>query len=113
MSVAARDPGLQGERTSLAWSRTALACAVAATLVARDGLVTASPPLTGVGVALLLAAAAMGFGARHRQRAIERDVAAGRSPVHLLTIRLVSGLTLLAGVAVLWAVAASAYAART
>ncbi|WP_030684040.1 DUF202 domain-containing protein [Streptomyces sp. NRRL B-1347] len=37
-AVAARDPGLQPERTRLAWRRTTLTCTVAAVLAARTAL---------------------------------------------------------------------------
>ncbi|MET8013349.1 DUF202 domain-containing protein [Streptomyces sp. NPDC005271] len=47
-----RDPGLQPERTRLAWRRTTLACAVAASLAGRQTLHTA-----GVGPVSLLALA--------------------------------------------------------
>ncbi|MET7763560.1 DUF202 domain-containing protein [Streptomyces sp. NPDC005355] len=47
-----RDPGLQPERTRLAWRRTTLACAVAASLAGRQTLHT-----VGVGPVSLLALA--------------------------------------------------------
>ena len=51
-----RDPGLQGERTALAWSRTGLAVLVNALVVLRSGLSYGSRPIAVLGVALLLAA---------------------------------------------------------
>ncbi|MBT2516521.1 DUF202 domain-containing protein [Streptomyces sp. ISL-90] len=67
--AATGDPGLQPERTALAWSRTALALAVNALLSMRAGLVVGEPWLVAIG-ALLFAAcgAAIAVGtARRRQ----------------------------------------------
>ncbi|WP_371497908.1 DUF202 domain-containing protein [Kitasatospora sp. NBC_00374] len=64
-----RDPGLQPERTLLAWGRTALLLTVDAMLILRTGLVSRQPGLTALGG--LLAAAACGFfgyGLRRRRR---------------------------------------------
>jgi len=64
---AIRDPGLQAERTALAWNRTALAVLANALLVARAGLTSATPALTALAVALLAAAAAaVGYGTWRR-----------------------------------------------
>jgi hypothetical protein len=50
-----RDPGLQPERTRLAWRRTTLSCAVAAVLAARSALRSGSTPgILGAGLAVLV-----------------------------------------------------------
>ncbi|TAM66026.1 MAG: DUF202 domain-containing protein [Microbacteriaceae bacterium] len=51
-----RDPGLQGERTTLSWSRTALSLAVNALLALHSGWTSGQPILTVVGAILLLSA---------------------------------------------------------
>ncbi|GAB2590879.1 hypothetical protein GCM10027168_25140 [Streptomyces capparidis] len=45
-----RDPGLQPERTALAWQRTALAAAVAAVLLVRGGVTGHAPLETAAGI---------------------------------------------------------------
>ncbi|WP_051814036.1 DUF202 domain-containing protein [Kitasatospora sp. MBT63] len=88
-----RDPGLQPERTLLAWGRTALVLTVDALLVLRAGLVADRAALTATGG--LLAAAACGFlgyGLRRRRR-LERPGALPRAvpalPLRILTATVV------------------------
>ncbi len=47
-----RDPGLQPERTTLAWQRTALSAAVGALLLVRDGILRSEPLSLVAGVVL-------------------------------------------------------------
>jgi uncharacterized membrane protein YidH (DUF202 family) len=83
--IAARrvvDEGLQGERTSLAWERTALALAANAALLARAG--GEGVPAARVVAFVVLALAALGFIAA-RTRYVRRDDAlrgVGQAPGH-------------------------------
>ncbi|MGW0735512.1 DUF202 domain-containing protein [Streptomyces sp. NPDC002851] len=81
--VPARDPGLQPERTRLAWRRTTLACTVAAALGARVVLMGGTGPaqLAGAAVVLLLWVAFLAL-AQRRMRDL-MSVRPGLLPVRM------------------------------
>jgi hypothetical protein len=93
---AVRDPGLQGERTSLSWSRTALAVAVNALLALRSGWESGQLALTVVGVLLLLGAAAAVVYGNRRGRALAGHSAQVPSAAPSAAIAVTTGMTLLA-----------------
>lgn len=94
-------PGLQNERTALAWRRTALACLVVGALLARQvgGLVG-----VGVLVAVALAAGGVDLHAHRRYRhrvgllAADRPVSAPADVVALTAIALALSATAMAAV---------------
>ncbi len=111
-----RDPGLQAERTLLAWSRTALVLAVNATLVLRTGLADRRPELTVLGALLAAASCAMyGFGLRRRARLEHHpatEKAAEPLPVGVGALRAVAATVALVAVAAAWCVLVSGPAVR-
>ena len=100
MTLAPWDPGLQNERTGLAWQRTMLAGLTCSVLVARL-LATVSVLLSVIiGLLALLCTAALGYVAIRRFRlnnlAVHREEALGDGKVNALTSLLVM-LTALGG----------------
>ncbi|WP_329035844.1 DUF202 domain-containing protein [Streptomyces sp. NBC_00178] len=86
MTGPARDPGLQPERTRLAWRRTTLACTVVALLAGRQALHGGARPAGVLAVALSLMAW-LGFLAVAHRRVTGMGSArpAPLSPRHALT----------------------------
>jgi len=83
-SVPPPDPGLQPQRTTLAWNRTALAVLVNALLMLRLGEQSGQPATIALGIVLLAAAAAVTAGGWWRRKALERSAAPEAPPAWLL-----------------------------
>ncbi|ANJ26477.1 DUF202 domain-containing protein [Agromyces aureus] len=94
-----RDPGLQPERTALAWSRTGLAIAVNAVLVLRNGLSSNQPALASAGVVLfVLAAVAIAHGTVRRRQLDAHHEPVPPSPLVMLGLSATVLLAALAGI---------------
>lgn len=81
-------PGVQAERTSLSWERTALATGVVA------GLLLHSRPTGAAGVVALLLTATLLVVSRRRYTDCLQRLEADRSPVDVPAVRLVTVATL-------------------
>lgn len=84
-----RDPGLQAERTALAWIRTALAVFANALLSLRIGSASRSPGLTLLAMALLATCAILvAYGAWRRRTllGVRREIAPTHHVIGLTTL---------------------------
>ena len=98
--TAMRDPGLQPERTELAWSRTALGIAVVAALVIRAGVMVDDRALVAAGVLVaVLSGTAMMAGYR-RRRSLAQELPQPSPPALML---LLSGSIVFASACAIWA----------
>jgi uncharacterized membrane protein YidH (DUF202 family) len=86
------DPGLQSERTALAWERTAFSMMVAGILFARYAVTDAHIVLAGAGLVQLLLGAVLLVWAGFRYDQMQAPLRANQSIVHPAAARLV-GLT--------------------
>lgn len=97
--MAKRDPGLQPERTALAWRRTALAIFVNGALLVRAAVEAQSPLLAVVSVLILASALATAAVGSHRRTALIYGVV--HQAPHAAAARFVLGATVLVAVAAL------------
>lgn len=78
------DPGLQPERTGLAWARTAAGVMLNALLTLRAGLVSDNSALVAAGLLLALSAAALFSYRRSRARGIALGTTSMQAPAGAL-----------------------------
>ncbi len=97
--TAARDPGLQPQRTALAWHRTGLAAFVNALVVLRAGTHSGARGLVALGVLLMVLSAAAVVAGTWRARMLAASHAPGAPPQALMLASV--GATWLACVAAL------------
>lgn len=93
--MTAEPPGVQAQRTSLAWSRTALSTVVVAVLLARAGLVEQRPTIVVGAVLLLVGSFAMWWNGGKRAGDGDSDGApVRRAPVLLGSVVTAAAATL-------------------
>lgn len=107
MVSSAHDAGLQAERTSLAWNRTALSAAVCALLVVHAGALAHDTALLAVGLVLLAGASATAVTAYRRRTSIPHAIRSGRNPVQARTMRMTAAFSVVVACAVIWSVLAA------
>lgn len=83
------DPGLQHERTALAWERTAIAAMVAGVLLARYAADTVHYTIAGFGIAQVVVGAVILVWAGRHYDDLHGPLREGDSPVHPNAARVV------------------------
>jgi uncharacterized membrane protein YidH (DUF202 family) len=87
------DPGLQHERTALAWERTAIAVMIAGVLLARYAAETVHYTIAFVGVGqVVIGAGLLVWSGRHYEE-LHGPLRAGVSPVHPVAARIIGVAT--------------------
>lgn len=94
------DPGLQPQRTVLAWSRTTLALAINALLVLRAGLQTGDQALLALGAVVGMGAGAIAVAAMRRRHQLAHRAYAPATAL----IASMAAAVLLAACGGLWAI---------
>lgn len=98
-AAAVRDEGLQAERTSLAWSRTALALTVNAALMFRAGAVEGHLSVVVLAIMLALAAAATAiFGLLRRKALLAGEHPPGHDAASIALVTLFAFMACVTGV---------------
>ena len=95
-----RDPGLQPERTELAWSRTALGIAVVAALVVRAGIMGNDQALLAAGVLVAVLSGTVMCAGYWRRRGLAQNPPRSSPPALML---LLSGSIVFASACAVWA----------
>lgn len=89
------DPGLQHERTALAWERTAIAAMVAGVLLARYAADTVHYTVAAIGVGQVVVGAAILVWAGRHYEGLHGPLRMGESPVHPTAARIVGVATVM------------------
>jgi len=98
------DPGLQHERTSLAWERTAIASMVAGVLLARYAAESVHYLFALVGIAQVVVGAALLLWSGQHYENLHGRLRAGETPVHPTAARIVGfGSVIFTGLATMLA----------
>lgn len=92
-----QDPGLQTQRTALAWHRTGLAVLANALVILRSGVSSGHAMLTLLGGLLLVAAAGVAAFGTWRSRALARGPSDATTPARVVLSA--AGVTALAAAA--------------
>lgn len=97
------DPGLQPQRTVLAWRRTGMAFLVCGALILRSGIEHNQLSLDALGIMLLLTTAAVAVFGHQRERALmEQRVPPAPPSVAIALIAVQTALAGVGGLASIW-----------
>ena len=83
------DPGLQHERTALAWERTAIASMVAGVFLARYAAQSVHYVIASIGIAWVIVGALLLIWSGWHYEALHGPLRSGASPIHPTAARIV------------------------